>query len=158
MSISCSESSRDCIAQTSLKARASVWLRYSASFTSTEAECGRRGNRTRVPPSISPSVWENKLDRKAMKLRLEADHERWETRHTVSGRQSGRYGSCPACSETGEAGEQHRRRTRWRGSPGLSLLSRGVRTKIVRASPQIGTVGFETTQGGWDGSAQTGQE
>src|ERR1039458_1977494 len=142
----------------SLKVRASAWSRCSASFTSTEVECGRRGNRTRVPPSISPSVWESKLNRKVMQRRLEANHELWETRHTVSGRQSGRYGSCPARSETGEAGEQHRRRTRWRGSPRLSFLSRGVRAKIVRASSQIGTVGFETAQGGWDGSAQAGQE
>src|SRR5271157_1762891 len=161
MSINCSECFRDCTARRILKARASAWRRCNASLTSTEAGCGRRGNWTRAPPSISPSVWEKNLvpgrvmshtvegrasrpssragtpgpppalERKAMEQRLEADYELRCVGHTVSGRQSGRYGSCPACAAAREAGKQHLRGARWRGSSGLYLLSRGVRAKIV---------------------------
>ena len=63
--------------------------------------------------------------------RLEANHELRETRHTVGRRQPGRHGSCTSCSETGEAGQQHLRRTRWRGSFGLSLLPGSVCAQIV---------------------------
>src|SRR6266436_7343037 len=93
-----------------------------------------------------------------MKLRLEADYELSGTRHTVGGRQSGRYGSCPACAAAREVGEPYLRRARWRGGPGFSLLPGSVLGKIVRSSPQVGAAGFEATQSGWDGSAQTGQD
>src|SRR5208282_719577 len=135
-----------------------AWSRCSASFTGTEAKCGRRRSRTKALRSISPSVPEGKWNRKVMKLRREANHELREARHTVGGRQSGRCGSRSALAAAGEAGKQHLRRPRWRGSSGLSLLSRGVHAPIIRSSPQAGVVGFETSQGGWNGSAQTGQE
>src|SRR5271157_2984887 len=158
MSTNCSECFRGCTVLRILKARASAWRRCNASLTSTEAKCARRGSWTKAQPSISPSVWEKKLDRKVMEPRREADYELRGTGHIVSGRQSGRRGPCPAYAAAGEAGEPHLRGPRWRASPGLSLLSRGVRAPIVRSSAQAGSVGFETAQGRWDGSAQTDQE
>jgi PAS domain S-box-containing protein len=95
---------------------------------------------------------------KVMEPRLEVNHERRGNRHTVGGRESGRCGPGAAYVAAGEVGEQHFRSARWRGGAGLSLLSRGIRALIVRSSPQVGAVGFETAQGRWVGSAQTGQE
>src|SRR5260370_6753162 len=158
MSTNYLESSSVCIAQRTSKVPASAWPRSNALFTNTEGECGRRQNWTRAQPSISPSARENKRNQKVVKLRLEADHELSGTRHTVGGRQSGRYGSCPACAAAREVGEPYLRRARWRRGPGFSLLPGSVLGKIVRSSPQVGAAGFETAQSGWDGSAQTGQD
>src|SRR6202045_4840138 len=146
MSTNYSESSRGCTAQTNLKALVSAWPRCSALFKSMEAGCGLRGNWTKAQLSISRSEQGSKLNRKTMERGLEADYESWRTEHTVGGRQSGRYGSCLARVAAGEAGEPHLRRARWRGSFGLSLLSRRVRATVVRSSAQIGPVGFETAQ------------
>src|ERR1035438_95714 len=132
MSANYSESSRGCTVRKILKARASAWRRCNASFTSTEAGCGRKRNWTEARPSISPSVWENELNRKVVEPRLEAAYELKCAGHTVSGRQSGRCGSCPAYAAAGEAGEQHLRGTRWRGGPELFLPSPGGAASMLR--------------------------
>src|SRR5271169_25207 len=158
MSTNYLESSRGCTILGILKARASVWRRYNASFKSMAAGCGRREKWTRAQPSISPSARENERNRKAAQLQPEANHEHRRIGHTVGRRQPGRYGPCAARAAPGKPGKQYLRGARWRGSPGLPLLSRGVCRQIIRVSPQVSTAGFETSQGGWNGSAQTSQE
>src|SRR5580658_7343165 len=115
MSTNCLESSRDCIVRRISKARASAWRRCNASCKSMAAECGQRQKWTRAQPSISPLEWENTRNRKVMEQRLEANYELRETRHTVGGGQSGRHRPCLARAATGETGQQHLRRARWRG-------------------------------------------
>src|ERR1700732_1574705 len=119
----CLEFSSDCIAPRTSKVPALAWPRCNALFKSMAVECGLRGNWKRVQPSISPSAQECKLNRKATERRLEATYELRRTGHTAGGRQSGRYGPCPACAAAGETGEPHLRRARWRGGSGFSLLS-----------------------------------
>src|SRR5579863_988722 len=131
MSTNCLEFFSACIAPRTSKVLASAWPLCNASCKSTEAECGRRGNLARERFFISPSVPVRKRKRKAKKPRLEAGYERRRTRHTLGGRQSGRYGSCPARTAAGQTGERHLCCSRWRGGAGLSVLSGSVRATIV---------------------------
>src|ERR1700727_807200 len=96
-----------------------------------EVGYGRREKRTKARSSILRSVRERELSQRIALHPREANYELGKTRHTVGRRQSGRFGSCPACAEPGKSCEQHLHRAERRRSSGYSLLSRGVRAQIA---------------------------
>ena len=80
------------------------------------------------------------------------------SRHTVGGRQSGRYGSRTACVETARS---------WRTASWWSAMARKrwISCSVAERLPIDRLIihpnwcfGLETTEGGWDGSAPAGQE